>query len=83
MQLRRNNPSIWAVDQSAAISTKADQAACDEERRLGLCIKSAQTPLNTREGDEPAGAVTVEKSPWMLRGIDRCGPSSTPRLKVV
>ena len=81
-QLCRNIPPTCFLDQPAATSTKVDQAACDGGKRPDLCIGSAQMLHNPWKWDEPAGAVTVEKSPCMLRGIDKCGPSSTPRLKV-
>ena len=80
-QLGRNNPPTCSSHQPAATSTTADQAAYDGGKRLDLCTGSARM-LNPRKCHQPAGAVTVEKSPCMLRGIDRCGPSSTPRLKV-
>ena len=81
-QLCQNNLPVWLLHQPAAISTTADQAACDGGRIRDLYTASTQSPLSSRKYDEPAGAVTVEKSPCMLRGMDRCGPSSTPRLKV-
>lgn len=48
-QLCRNSPPIGPPDQAAAIPTTVDQAACDGERRLDLCIKSAQMLFNPRE----------------------------------
>ena len=42
-QLGPSSPSIWPVDQFAAIATTSDPAACDGERRLDLAIALAQT----------------------------------------